>query len=278
MLALSIHLFWAVRNHLARGAELRHAPIPACALWQVQEGKLHARLRLADGTWHEVRVTAGQWLLMPPLLARTIEATADAAWISAGLNALSTDRDLLLELASCQPWQPVEAAHGTALLTALTASRADGDGRPSPAPDALAQLERDALGRALFAWLWRERGTRPLELAARGDGPDWLWRAQERARAEPSITIAGLAREAGYSDAAFRREWRRWTKLSPREWLQAQRIEIARGLLQGTDLPIGEVAYRAGFETAGQFTRAFKARTGVAPQTFRALRHEGEHK
>lgn len=266
MLDLSVHLFWAIRNHLSTPARLHHTPIPACALWLVQAGELHAHLELEDGTGHGVRVRAGQWLLMPPLHSRLIKAASDAEWISIGLIARSRHRDLLGEIASPQPWQAAEPAHdrGAALLAGLADTRET---------DALSRFEREALATALFAWLWRERATRPLELAARGDGPEWLWRAGERARAEPSISIAQLARECGYSDAAFRREWRRWTNLAPRDWLRAQRIEIARGLLTATDLSIAEVAARSGFETAGQFTRAFKAHNGVPPQTFRALGH-----
>jgi AraC-like DNA-binding protein len=271
VLDLSIHLFWAIRNRLAQGARLQHAPISACALWLVQRGSLNATLHLteASGEGHIacVAVRAGEWMLIPPLQTRTIEARAEAEWISVGLGAPCHNRDLMHALASTKPWQPADSAHGEKLLQMLTTPRAD---------DALARLEREALVRALFAWLWRERSAVALELAARRDGPPWLLRAQERARAEPSISIHELARESGWSDAAFRREWRRWTQTSPRDWLQAHRIEAARALLERTELSMSEIAYRAGFETAGQFTRAFKTRTGLAPQSFRALRRERE--
>jgi len=45
----------------------------------------------------------------------------------------------------------------------------------------------------------------------------------------------------------------------------------AMNQLQVTDEPIMEIALALGYANASNFTRAFKARAGVSPQSFRRL-------
>ena len=45
-------------------------------------------------------------------------------------------------------------------------------------------------------------------------------------------------------------------------------LEAAR-LLRFTDLTVGEIAFRAGYEDQLYFSRAFKRRYGVAPSAYR---------
>lgn len=50
------------------------------------------------------------------------------------------------------------------------------------------------------------------------------------------------------------------------------RCGIARKLLQGSDLPITQIAYRVGYAEPGDFTRAFISWTGQTPSSCRAQR------
>ena len=59
-----------------------------------------------------------------------------------------------------------------------------------------------------------------------------------------------MARHAGYSARSFARRFAAETGTSPLRWLIGQRVEHARRLLEGTELPIEHVAERAGFGTA----------------------------
>ena len=49
------------------------------------------------------------------------------------------------------------------------------------------------------------------------------------------------------------------------------RLETALGLLHGTDLPVGEIASRCGYESHSRFSAAFRARFGLPPSDLRPV-------
>ena len=55
-----------------------------------------------------------------------------------------------------------------------------------------------------------------------------------------------------------------------RHFIQAQRLEHARGLLMGTRLRIQEIASRCGFDDYNYFSRAFRKQYGCTPSGMRA--------
>jgi AraC-like DNA-binding protein len=57
--------------------------------------------------------------------------------------------------------------------------------------------------------------------------------------------------------------------LTPREYLRRYRLELARRLLETTDLPIAHIADRCGFESLSHFTRTFKNAFGISPARYR---------
>lgn len=61
-------------------------------------------------------------------------------------------------------------------------------------------------------------------------------------------------------------------RMSPRRFLNACRIRLARELLSSGELPIKLIALRVGFGGASEFTRFFKRETGVTPGQFRRTR------
>jgi transcriptional regulator GlxA family with amidase domain len=78
--------------------------------------------------------------------------------------------------------------------------------------------------------------------------------------------MAGVAR---MSVRSFTRRFRDETGTSPSQWLNGQRVEHARLLLETTDLPVDDVARQAGFGTAVSLRQHLHARVGVAPLTYR---------
>jgi AraC family transcriptional regulator len=46
-------------------------------------------------------------------------------------------------------------------------------------------------------------------------------------------------------------------------------LELARRLLETTDLPIAHIADRCGFESLSHFTRTFKNAFGISPARYR---------
>ena len=86
--------------------------------------------------------------------------------------------------------------------------------------------------------------------------------------AEP-ITVDDLARLCGLSRFHFARRVRRTTGESPHGYLIAKRLARARELLEGTALPISEIATQVGYRTQAHFTSLFSSKLGVTPGAYR---------
>jgi AraC family transcriptional activator FtrA len=83
-------------------------------------------------------------------------------------------------------------------------------------------------------------------------------------------TVESLAARAHMSERTFARRFRAETGVTPHDWLTAQRVLLARRLLEDTDLGIDGVAGRAGFGTAAMLRHHFTRRVGATPQSYRA--------
>lgn len=83
------------------------------------------------------------------------------------------------------------------------------------------------------------------------------------------LTLAALAGAAGLSPYHFARQFKRATGLTPHQYVVLRRVERARELLVGTDLPIGEVAGAVGFAHQSHLARHVRRHFGVAPSGFR---------
>jgi len=87
---------------------------------------------------------------------------------------------------------------------------------------------------------------------------------------DPQLTISAIARRVGMNRAAFSRKFRSVTGLSPVAFLQKVRLDSAAILLKQTELPVGEIAFRCGYEDSLYFSRLLRKRYGVSPRQFRA--------
>jgi AraC family transcriptional regulator len=87
---------------------------------------------------------------------------------------------------------------------------------------------------------------------------------------DANLALEDLAAVAHLSPYHFARQFRAATGLPPHQFVIARRVERARRLLQGDDnLPLAQVALRAGFSDQSQFARHFKRLVGVTPGRFR---------
>ena len=86
--------------------------------------------------------------------------------------------------------------------------------------------------------------------------------------AEP-LDVAAMSRHAGVSPRTFARRFRAETGTTPLQWLLAQRVLEARRLLEATDLPVDEVAWRVGFGTAASLRDHFRRATATTPTAYR---------
>jgi transcriptional regulator GlxA family with amidase domain len=83
------------------------------------------------------------------------------------------------------------------------------------------------------------------------------------------VDLDQLARRAAMSKRTFTRRFRDETGLSPIQWLNAQRLDRARWLLESTDLPVEVVAEQAGFGTGGSLRLHLQETVGVSPTAYR---------
>jgi AraC family transcriptional regulator len=83
------------------------------------------------------------------------------------------------------------------------------------------------------------------------------------------LSLAEIAAAFNLSPYHFALAFKRSTGLSPHQYVLRRRIERARELLAGTDLPVGVVARRVGFSSPRHFAQQFRGIVDVAPSAFR---------
>jgi AraC family transcriptional regulator, transcriptional activator FtrA len=83
------------------------------------------------------------------------------------------------------------------------------------------------------------------------------------------VTVESLAGRAHMAPRTFARRFRAETGATPHDWLTAQRVLLARRLLEETDLTVDAVAVRAGFGDAAVLRHHFARRLGASPQAYR---------
>lgn len=83
------------------------------------------------------------------------------------------------------------------------------------------------------------------------------------------IQIDALAKSSYMSKSAFFEAFKRQFGLSPLEYIQHERIELAKRVMADTSLSITDVCYEAGFNNLNYFIRVFKKIEGVTPSAYR---------
>lgn len=119
---------------------------------------------------------------------------------------------------------------------------------------------------------WRDGGQaqyieRPVPTCGEsGTAPTRAWALTNLHR---PLRLDDLAGHARMSRRTFTRRFRDEVGLSPGQWLTVQRVELARHLLESTDLTVDQVADRAGFGTGASLRQHLHTSCGVSPQAYR---------
>ncbi|GGS50147.1 AraC family transcriptional regulator [Planobispora rosea] len=199
-----------------------------------------AQAGLLDG-----RPATTHWALADALAARhpAVEVRPDVLYVDDGQVLTSAGAaaaiDLCLHL--------VRLDHGAAAANAVARAAVVSPLRPG--------------GQAQFITtpLPPERGT-------------WLaaTRAWTLAHLDRPLTLKDLAGHAGTSVRTLTRRFHAETGLSPLQWLLHRRIDRARELLETTDLPMNEIAWKSGLGSADSLRKHLVGRVGLTPSAYRA--------
>jgi transcriptional regulator GlxA family with amidase domain len=98
--------------------------------------------------------------------------------------------------------------------------------------------------------------------------------AWARQRLGEAISVNDLASAAGHSPRTFSRRVTAATGLSPIQFLQQLRVERAIELIESTQLPFEEIAFRVGYSDPSTLRGLIRRGAGVGP---RDLRARGRH-
>ncbi len=119
---------------------------------------------------------------------------------------------------------------------------------------------------------WRDGGqaqyvTRPVQeptAATTAGAREWAL-----GRLGEPVALDEWAARAGMSRRTFTRRFREEVGMSPGQWLTRQRVELARDLLETTELAVDVVADKAGFGTAAAMRHHLRAVLGTSPMSYR---------
>jgi transcriptional regulator GlxA family with amidase domain len=83
------------------------------------------------------------------------------------------------------------------------------------------------------------------------------------------LRVPRLAKHAVMSERTFARRFVEETGVSPKQWLLAARIDLAKQLLESGDTGIDEIAQRVGLGTPANLRARFRKATGTSPTAYR---------
>jgi AraC-like DNA-binding protein len=294
--ALEVRVRWA-NHHKWPAGYSQDSPCSVHALWLIIGGE--AEVISGEQCW---TLTEGQAMLWPKDKPRHVATQYGANWLSLGISVSTTLQKDLFELLPLPALQRLETVEMTLLqswmqsildlrfqLTQTTfenqqmakyfADSSDILGMAAPYSKWINQLviERPShydemetgLVRTIVAWCWSKWGDQDLAKALHQQSPLWLQNTLDRIHQTPDVLVGDLAKVAGFSPAQFRRSFHQRMGQSPSDFLQSQRLEKARVLLEDTDLNIREIAAKTGFASVPHFVRLWKDKTGLPPLQYR---------
>lgn len=83
------------------------------------------------------------------------------------------------------------------------------------------------------------------------------------------LSLKGLAEQANMSQRNFLRVFKRTFAMTPMNYLNSIRLQLARQLLRETTNAVSHIAYDVGFADSNYFIKCFKKTNGVSPLKYR---------
>jgi transcriptional regulator GlxA family with amidase domain len=145
----------------------------------------------------------------------------------------------------------------------------------------LALIEEDVgaevalrVARRLVVYMRRSGGQRqysgPLELQSLGSAR--YGKLLSTIASQPAInwTVERMSCEAGQSERTFQRSFLTNTGVTPGKAVARIRVDLARSLLESTDLKIAKIAHKVGFSSEAALRRSLQRQFGTSPHELRA--------
>jgi transcriptional regulator GlxA family with amidase domain len=87
---------------------------------------------------------------------------------------------------------------------------------------------------------------------------------------QKEILLKDVAEKFDMSVRTFNRRFKNATSKTPLQYLQEIRIDMAKDLLQTSNLSVSEVAYKVGYQDMGHFSSLFKKLLSTTPSEYRS--------
>ena len=110
-----------------------------------------------------------------------------------------------------------------------------------------------------------------MHLAAQAVDRSRLYNVQQYILNHPAadLSVNAMAKIAAMSPRNFTRVFTREVGISPSDYVDLTRIDVARFLLEGSRLSIDAIAAKSGFGSPRAMRRAFLAHLGATPSEYR---------
>ncbi len=99
-----------------------------------------------------------------------------------------------------------------------------------------------------------------------------LWSAIDYIRANirsPELTVKEMADAVGFSEVHFRKLFKNSYGISPKQYLQNLRLDMAKNLMETGNVSISGIAAECGYSSIYYFSKLFKEKTGYSPYEYR---------
>lgn len=138
-------------------------------------------------------------------------------------------------------------------------------------PGPLGRLYVDSLSCEIAIRLVRRHTAKPARQHRGGLSPRRLRMVKEyiEENLPHQITLSDIAAIAGVSSAHFCRAFHKSVGVPSHRYIVRRRIELAKGLLAESRMPIAEIALAAGFGNQSHLTKHFRGVVGTTPRRFR---------
>lgn len=137
----------------------------------------------------------------------------------------------------------------------------------------LATQERSRFSIDLFLMTIYHRLRSPAPGITASGASDWLIRALKGMQSLENLRqgTSRLVQLSGRSREHVSRETRKYTGVSPSEYVLNLKLTRATDMLSSIGKPVTEVAFECGFENLSYFHRCFRKRFGISPLQYRKL-------